>query len=1201
MAVASTDEGFVDWEGLFRALASREFNAVLSDVRASKSAALLSYAKVWLDCVAQELAAEVADGLHSADRRRPGDESENWLLVVQGLASDGAACVAQIRKPGAAAEESARPVPVLGGDDGEEPPLTYQLLLSTSPAPETLFFISRPHAEVADAFRALPLDPVTLRPARLPDVGARRECVNVGTALSALYRAHSLCSVHKLQPSLRCALIPGYEPSSAEKERARRSPWKQLDFDDGVYSGIILNVGQQKALQAMDGPVAVVQGPPGTGKSSFITEAFLRRVPNGAKVLGCTSTNKAIDSLVSKFEAAGVTEMLVVGSADRVGEASKRYLMPQRLATDKIVAKSEVALAKVTQARELCEEAVTQAKKQRKPKKDADGKEDNRGFVERQLAKLSPTDKKPVRKTPGITRLLNIIGKADATFASNAKLYAACKEHLDKPPDGEDEKAVELLRAANRELRAAEKAEEAAQVEVWRQKRNARGRVWRSARFVACTASSAAQVTRRILRTLVSESDDEDGGKDEAEAAQALSGKDGLLFRAVILDEAGAMLEPDAIGTLLHGAEAVLLVGDHYQLPPFSRWREGREFQYDVSLMERLSRNSVASGGTVMKSVRGGGAMALALPPVTMLEEQYRMHPVISDAVSIAFYGGRLKTPACIVSSRRHPLPFNWVEGGGKETQPEGATSWSNEAEADAASRLVRMFVEWSGHSQDTVNVLTFYNGQRTLIAGKLNKIGMRDVMVASVDSMQGREVDVVILSCVRTGLDRRSLGFLSDWRRANVAISRARECLVVLGCWDTVRQDKYWATALRGAQVFSSGDAAFGREFQRRVMPSGKPSAPELGGSRDVGGGGVGGGGRVDRDDFPALSADRTSDRDGGYGHGDAGTGVPLAAARVEVPTNWEDCVSDVSEEEAAADQDDPLAVAKEAVAVVTARESWDDEEESAPALETEGASPKMRCFSRTSEAPTVLGIAKVTAAVPEEQSQNRGNNAKEADDDGEGHVQQAQDENQMEARDGHDEKYRVQEKRTKGAVEMDGDDDVRHAKKEKKGGAKEKREKKNQKKEEEQEEKERKSDKKEKKDKEEKKEKKEKKDKKAPEQEGKQESGERRVLELFTLAAGNASGGDDLAERLQSRCTLLRPTCVGRPSAQAALLDAVLRRCNDTGGSAWEAPVRMLKVGDVLQAEGAAVWDAEHGASFVTSAAGAAEIRRAVAALFR
>ena len=115
-----------------------------------------------------------------------------------------------------------------------------------------------------------------------------------------------------------------------------------------------------------------------------------------------------------------------------------------------------------------------------------------------------------------------------------------------------------------------------------------------------------------------------------------------------------------------------------------------------------------------------------------MLQEQYRMHPRLSRIISDVFYSASLRTAPSVAEARHHPLPVCYVEGGGQEQRPRGATSYSNEAEADAVVRLVQLFVQHGGHGQDQINVLTFYNGQRSLIARKLKCVPHLDSCSAS-------------------------------------------------------------------------------------------------------------------------------------------------------------------------------------------------------------------------------------------------------------------------------------------------------------------------------------------------------------------------------------------------------------------------------------------------------------------------------------
>lgn len=591
------------------------------------------------------------------------------------------------------------------------------------------------------------------------------KCIELGSALSAIFRAHALKNLHKLNVNLRAVLIPGEESRYDESLK----PWVRSSQLPG-QARFQLNPTQQAALDGTAGPVTMVQGPPGTGKSSFISECFHQRIPPKAKVLVCTSTNKAIDSLISKLEDSGLEEMLTVGSPDRMGEAAQRYLMTSRLDRNPAIMKAEAILAKATNDRETHEQIVARLAKPQRPKKAKDGTEQNRGFVERQFNKLKQ-DLKHLKKSPGIVRLLAILGpEITSKIRTNKDLYEATDLFLKIPAELEDAALYEERQAAKKALKASIKLETDLVDQYDHLMSTAARRTFRRARVVACTAASAVHVIRRLNTAVAQNTDDDEGDETDLELTY------------VVLDEAGSMLEPDAIGCLIHGAKALLLVGDHHQLPPFTKWVGAEAAKYNVSLMERLARKKP-------KNI-----------PSFMLKEQYRMHPSLGKVISDIFYDGNLSTAAMTASARQNPFPvvfYDQLEGKeGKKKSKEsggGGSSWQNPQEAEEVLKIVRMLTQHGGHAQSQINVLTFYNSQRFLIANRLKDAKLADVDCLSVDSMQGREIDIVVLSCVRTG----GLGFLSNWRRINVALSRARESIYVVGNGNVLRQDRRWANAL--------------------------------------------------------------------------------------------------------------------------------------------------------------------------------------------------------------------------------------------------------------------------------------------------------------------------------------------------------------------------------------------------------------------
>ena len=94
------------------------------------------------------------------------------------------------------------------------------------------------------------------------------------------------------------------------------------------------------------------------------------------------------------------------------------------------------------------------------------------------------------------------------------------------------------------------------------------------------------------------------------------------------------------------------------------------------------------------------------------------MHSRLGRIISDVFYRSQLRTAGVIAAARTHPLPTCFIEGGGREEKPRGATSFQNEGEADEVIKLVKLLIEHGGHSQDQINVLSFYNGQRFVPMG---------------------------------------------------------------------------------------------------------------------------------------------------------------------------------------------------------------------------------------------------------------------------------------------------------------------------------------------------------------------------------------------------------------------------------------------------------------------------------------------------
>eukprot|EP00930_Biecheleria_cincta_P003057 TRINITY_DN10399_c0_g1_i1.p1 TRINITY_DN10399_c0_g1~~TRINITY_DN10399_c0_g1_i1.p1 ORF type:complete len:817 (+),score=120.68 TRINITY_DN10399_c0_g1_i1:138-2588(+) len=264
---------------------------------------------------------------------------------------------------------------------------------------------------------------------------------------------------------------------------------------------------------------------------------------------------------------------------------------------------------------------------------------------------------------------------------------------------------------------------------------------------------------------------------------------DGLSFRTVLLDEATQATEPAVLVPLMRCPQRCILLGDQNQLPPTVISSAASNGGLSISLFVRLLHS---------------GAKA------RMLEEQYRMHPYIASFVSQQFYGGRLISHS---SAPLLPPPggFKWPENrpialvdasterGEEYVEQQIGFSWVNKAEADEVVQQVENLVHMKDIAPSEIGVLSPYHAQVKLIQELLSRSALDGCLlvdVRTVDGFQGAERDVILLSLVRANA-RKQLGFLKDWRRLNVAVTRARRGLIVFASRSMLECDEHWAAFL--------------------------------------------------------------------------------------------------------------------------------------------------------------------------------------------------------------------------------------------------------------------------------------------------------------------------------------------------------------------------------------------------------------------
>ena len=252
---------------------------------------------------------------------------------------------------------------------------------------------------------------------------------------------------------------------------------------------------------------------------------------------------------------------------------------------------------------------------------------------------------------------------------------------------------------------------------------------------------------------------------------------EGVTFDVAIIDEASQQMEPSTLLPMMR-AKKVILAGDHKQLPP--------TVISDLNTLKDSLFEKLMERGDITQ---------------TMLEIQYRMHKKIMDFPNQLMYDGKLKADKSVASSKlllaklpddqeiakivdpNKPIFFldtsNSETNDNREALQPKSTSYENIFEAKIISRIVKALVE-GGLDIDDIGVITPYLAQVKRIEKICGEEGIA-CEVKSVDGFQGREKEVIIISFVRSNTDS-SIGFLKDKRRLNVAMTRAKKKLIMIG-----------------------------------------------------------------------------------------------------------------------------------------------------------------------------------------------------------------------------------------------------------------------------------------------------------------------------------------------------------------------------------------------------------------------------------
>ena len=605
---------------------------------------------------------------------------------------------------------------------------------------------------------------------------------NVTEALAAnsrqKYAVDAFLYERMVNPDLARVIV---EPSTAtrmsEPELDYFQDWLSDDKKEAVGRAVSSN------------ELFLIQGPPGTGKTSVIAEIILqilRRDPD-SRILLTSQSNVAVDHALTQIaEAAGEPppEMVRLGRSEKIGHGGEIWTLEERARSwrQEVLDRCNPELANLRSEERKVRATVKTGEAV------PDSESENVGALEEWIAEareiaeqLQEYEQESSSLGPDVSAATKeaTVEMVEQTRAELKEQLAALNDLLPQPIDTQDmsdqDVLAEIIRAAASSNRSGADMEDPATQELHRIQelrrtltdwtrvvglsRDFQELIGRSSRVVAATCLFS--------------------GKRSSGAAGEEIG-----FNWAIVDEAGRATVPEVLIPIVQ-SERAILVGDERQLPPMvedmmveeSGGLSG-EHSLDISLFQSLVDQAKELGRDHLAGLR----------------TQYRMHPAIGNLVSAVFYEGNLENGEQTRSRRTAfdwmPAPVTWLSTSSMPNRMDNRVgpSYANPTEVDVVLRLLNKMEEKcrERRRRPSVGVISGYSAQVEQLATRIDpedNVRWRNLQIeiATVDSFQGRECDVVVYSTVRSNSERR-IGFLKDRRRINVALSRARELLAIVG-----------------------------------------------------------------------------------------------------------------------------------------------------------------------------------------------------------------------------------------------------------------------------------------------------------------------------------------------------------------------------------------------------------------------------------
>lgn len=257
-------------------------------------------------------------------------------------------------------------------------------------------------------------------------------------------------------------------------------------------------------------------------------------------------------------------------------------------------------------------------------------------------------------------------------------------------------------------------------------------------------------------------------------------------FDVLFLDEATQAVEPSCLIPMMY-SKKFIFAGDHKQLPPTVMSKDAKDLKF--TLFERLIENYSSSPISSLLTLQYRmNKKIMEFPNRTFYEEQLRAHPNVADYTLSDLVEVEVDLEQQWLREALDPkVPSIFIDTSSEETsferQRKGSTSRENVFEAGIVEKLVRNLLDM-GIDEEDMGIITPYDDQVDTLEKNLKDV--KGLEVKSVDGFQGREKEVIIVSFVRAN-EKDNIGFLGDFRRLNVAMTRAKRKLIMIGHKDTL------------------------------------------------------------------------------------------------------------------------------------------------------------------------------------------------------------------------------------------------------------------------------------------------------------------------------------------------------------------------------------------------------------------------------